>query len=92
METPENLLFPGIFRGHKMVTFARNGLINCRRCCRILTNIEIQRKTRYEMGYALTLEAPNSKVTKMVKQNMAIRRQIANELFKCVWPFCKVGI
>ena len=44
------------------------------------------------MGYALTLEAPNSKVTKMIKHNMAIRRQIGNELFKCVWPFCKVGI
>ena len=28
---------------------------------------------------------------KMVKQTKEIPRQIADELFKCVWPFCGVG-
>ena len=28
---------------------------------------------------------------KMVKQTQTIRRQIADELFECVWPFCRVG-
>ena len=79
------------FLGNTRKSFS-NLSVFCCRCCGILTNIEIQQKTRYEMGYALTLEAPNSKVTKMIKHNMAIRRQIGNELFKCVWPFCKVGI
>ena len=28
---------------------------------------------------------------KMVKRNQKIRQQIADELFECVWPFCKVA-
>ena len=28
---------------------------------------------------------------KMVKHTQTIRRQIANELFECVWLFCGVG-
>ena len=28
---------------------------------------------------------------RMVKPNQAIRRQIADELLECVWPFCGVG-
>ena len=28
----------------------------------------------------------------MVKHTQTIRRQIADELFECVWPFCKVII
>ena len=27
----------------------------------------------------------------MVKHTQTIRRQIADELFKCVWPFCEIG-
>ena len=27
----------------------------------------------------------------MVKHIQTIRRQIANELFECVWPFCEIG-
>ena len=27
----------------------------------------------------------------MVKHIQTIRRQIANELFECVWPFCAIG-
>ena len=27
----------------------------------------------------------------MVKHNQTIRRQIADELFECVWPFCEIG-
>ena len=27
----------------------------------------------------------------MVKHTQTIRRQIAEELFECVWPFCGVG-
>ena len=27
----------------------------------------------------------------MVKHTQTIRRQIADELFECVWPFCEVG-
>ena len=27
----------------------------------------------------------------MVKQTQTIRRQIAGELFACVWPFCEIG-
>ena len=27
----------------------------------------------------------------MVKHTQTIRRQIANELFECVWPFCEIG-
>ena len=27
----------------------------------------------------------------MVKHTQKIRRQIANELFECVWPFCEIG-
>ena len=27
----------------------------------------------------------------MVKYTQAIRRQIADELFECVWPFCGIG-
>ena len=28
---------------------------------------------------------------KMVKHTQTIRRQIANELFECVWLFCEIG-
>ena len=28
---------------------------------------------------------------KMVKNTQAIRRQIADELFECVWPLCETG-
>ena len=27
----------------------------------------------------------------MVKHSQTIRRQLADELFKCVWPFCGIG-
>ena len=27
----------------------------------------------------------------MVKHTQIIRRQIADELFECVWPFCVIG-
>ena len=27
----------------------------------------------------------------MVKHTQTIRRQFADDLFKCVWPFCEVG-
>ena len=27
----------------------------------------------------------------MVKHTQTISRQIANELFECVWPFCGIG-
>ena len=29
--------------------------------------------------------------TKMAKQTQTIRRQFADELFQCVWPFCGIG-
>ena len=28
---------------------------------------------------------------KMVKYTQTIRRQIADKLFECVWPFCEIG-
>ena len=28
---------------------------------------------------------------KMAKHTQTISRQIAEELFECVWPFCEVG-
>ena len=28
---------------------------------------------------------------KMVKHTQTIRRQFAEELFECVWPFCEIG-
>ena len=28
---------------------------------------------------------------KMVKHTQTIRRQSADELFECVWPFCEIG-
>ena len=28
---------------------------------------------------------------KMVKHTQTIRRQIADELFECVWQFCEIG-
>ena len=28
---------------------------------------------------------------KMVKHTQTIRRQFADELFVCVWPFCEIG-
>ena len=28
----------------------------------------------------------------MAKHNQTIRRQIADELFECVWPFCEIGL
>ena len=27
----------------------------------------------------------------MIKHTQTIRRQIADELFECVWPFCGIG-
>ena len=27
----------------------------------------------------------------MAKYTQTIRRQIADELFECVWPFCEIG-
>ena len=27
----------------------------------------------------------------MVKHTQTIRRQLADELFECVWPFCGIG-
>ena len=29
---------------------------------------------------------------KMDKHTQTIRRQIADELFECVWPFCGIGV
>ena len=31
------------------------------------------------------------KYHKMVKHTQTIRRQFADELFECVWPFCGIG-
>ena len=28
---------------------------------------------------------------KMTKHTQTIRRQIGDELFECVWPFCEIG-
>ena len=28
----------------------------------------------------------------MVKHSQTIRRDFADELFECVWPFCEVGV
>ena len=28
---------------------------------------------------------------KMAKHTQTIRRQIADELLECVWPFCEIG-
>ena len=28
----------------------------------------------------------------MVKHTQTIRREIADELFECVWPFCESGV
>ena len=28
---------------------------------------------------------------KMVKHTQTIRRETADELFECVWPFCGIG-
>ena len=28
----------------------------------------------------------------MAKHSQTIRRQFANKLFECVWPFCVVGV
>ena len=28
----------------------------------------------------------------MVKNTQTIRRQIAEELFECIWPFCGIGV
>ena len=36
----------------------------------------------------LTLYVP---IHKMVKHTQTIRRQFADELFECVWPFCEIG-
>ena len=33
----------------------------------------------------------NPKQNKMVKHTQTIRRQFADELFECVWPFCDIG-
>ena len=35
-------------------------------------------------GWSLTLQ-------EMVKPTQIIRREIADELFECVWPFCGIG-
>ena len=29
---------------------------------------------------------------KMVKHTQTIRRQFADELFECAWPFCGIGV
>ena len=41
--------------------------------------------------YILIINPLNANFTKMVKHTQTIRRQIADELFECVWPFCGIG-
>ena len=31
------------------------------------------------------------RINKMAKHTQTIRRQFADELFECVWPFCGIG-
>ena len=33
----------------------------------------------------------SAKLRKMAKHAQTIRRQFADELFECVWPFCGIG-
>ena len=39
-----------------------------------------------------TLQPFKRQSHKMIKHTQTIRRQIADELFECVWPFFKIGI
>ena len=39
----------------------------------------------------LTFQLFKGQLHKMVKYTQTIRRQIADELFECVWPFCGIG-
>ena len=41
--------------------------------------------------YPIVLEPFNCQFHKMVKHTQTIRRQIPDELFECVWPFCGIG-
>ena len=38
-----------------------------------------------------TIEPFKRQIHKMVKHTQKIRRQFADELFECVWPFCEFG-
>ena len=33
----------------------------------------------------------STNITKWLKHTQTMRRQIADELFECVWPFCGIG-
>ena len=41
--------------------------------------------------WTVTLYYPFKRQFHMFKQTKTIRRQIADELFECVWPFCEIG-
>ena len=38
-----------------------------------------------------TTKFTNSSFDKMAKHTQTIRRQMADELFECVWPICQFG-
>ena len=39
----------------------------------------------------LYLEPFKRQSHKMIKHTQTIRRQFADDLFECVWPFCEIG-
>ena len=36
-------------------------------------------------------ESFKRQINKVAKHTQTIRRQVADELFECVWPFCMIG-
>ena len=46
---------------------------------------------RSEQLCSVNFNPLSANFTKMVKHTQTIRRQIADELFECVWLFCGIG-
>ena len=46
---------------------------------------------RSEQLCSVNFNPLSNNFTKMVKHTQTIRRQIADELFECVWLFCGIG-
>ena len=45
----------------------------------------------FQYGAKIIFKAFTAQSHKMVKHTQTIRRQIADELFECVWLFCEIG-
>ena len=77
----------------KLVNHTSTWLFFCKFAAYFQNNLFLYKNTSawLLLKWSLLLKPFKRQFYKMVKHTQAIRRQIADDLFGCVWPFCWIG-